>query len=223
MSAPVKVTYYLEILSSWCHWAEPAWTELKNRYADRVDFQWHIALMAPADFPVSASQCDWFYQRSGSVVNSPYLLNSGWFDAERAGHYEAPNWVAEAGRDFIGDTDDRIRLALANAAVRDGQKVGDIDTACAIAASAANLDATVLRSAAESETVQARVATSTAAFFAQQINQRPSFLIESDIGDKAILSGAYRAAPLVATIESMLEDSTRYASHAAHQSPLPPT
>lgn len=31
----VTVTYYVEILSSWCHWAEPAWAELKQRYAGR--------------------------------------------------------------------------------------------------------------------------------------------------------------------------------------------
>jgi len=167
----------------------------KNRYADRVDFHWRIALMDPANFPVSASQCDWFYQRSGTVVNSPYMLNSGWFEAERAGHYEAPNWVAEAGRDFIGESDGRIRLALAQAAVRDGQKIGDIETACAIAASAAGLDARALRTAAESTAVQIRVVASTATFFAHQTNQRPAFVIESDIGDKAILSGTYRVAP----------------------------
>jgi len=28
----VKVTYYLEVISSWCYWAEPAWAELKRRY-----------------------------------------------------------------------------------------------------------------------------------------------------------------------------------------------
>jgi len=44
----VHVTYYLEVISSWCFWAEPAWTELKRRYADRVEFTWKIALM-PAE------------------------------------------------------------------------------------------------------------------------------------------------------------------------------
>jgi len=31
----MKVTYYLEILSSWCHWVESVWAELKQRYAGR--------------------------------------------------------------------------------------------------------------------------------------------------------------------------------------------
>jgi predicted DsbA family dithiol-disulfide isomerase len=224
MSSAITVTYYLEILSSWCHWTEPAWTELKQRYGDRVDFQWRIALMNPADFPVSAAQCDWFYQRSGTVVNSSYRLNSGWLEAERAGHYEAPNWVAEAGRNFIGDSDDRIRIALANAAVLEGRKVGDINVSCEIGAQATGIDTAALQTAAKSEEIHARVTASTAEFYSHQINQRPSFVIQSNIGDKAVLSGAYRAAPLIATIDAMLEDSSRYAAYgayAAHHSNAP--
>ena len=47
----MTVTYYLEILSSWCHWAEPAWADLKRRYEGRVRFEWRIALMNPAISP----------------------------------------------------------------------------------------------------------------------------------------------------------------------------
>src|SRR5215216_6924149 len=85
----MKVTYYLEVLSSWCHWVEPVWTELKKRYAGRAEFEWKIALMHPGDFPVSQAQCDWFYQRSGgTVMHSPYKLNSDWLEVERKGQYE---------------------------------------------------------------------------------------------------------------------------------------
>jgi hypothetical protein len=56
----VKVTYYLEVISSWCHWAEPAWSELKKRYAGQCEFDWKIALMPPDSYPVSRSQCEWF-------------------------------------------------------------------------------------------------------------------------------------------------------------------
>src|SRR3954465_11612047 len=133
---PMKITYYVEILSSWCAWVEPTWAELKRRYAGRVEFEWKIALMNPGDFPVSREQCDWFYRRSGgTVMHSPFMLNSGWFEASRKGHYKAPNLVAEAARDF-GFAGDEIRLALAQAGLRDGQKIGDLHTAVAIAAKA---------------------------------------------------------------------------------------
>ena len=56
-------------------------------------------------------------------MHSAYILNSGWLIEKRKGHYQAPNLVAEAARDF-GFEDDTVRLALAHAALREGQDVG---------------------------------------------------------------------------------------------------
>jgi len=217
----MKITYYLEILSSWCHWAEPAWAELKARYADRVRFEWRIALMNPADFPVSREQCDWFFRRSGgTVMRSPYMLNSGWVEPSRKGIYTAPDLVAEAGRDF-GVGDDRLRLALAHAALREGRKIGGMAEAVSVAARAAKLPPQKLRARAESAFVKARVAASTAEFHAHRITQRPAFVLEDAIGDKAVFSGLARIEPLAATIEAMLSDTAAYAAHAAHHAPHP--
>jgi len=212
----MKVTYYLEVLSSWCHWAEPVWTELKKRYAGRAEFEWKIALMHPGDFPVSQAQCDWFYQRSGgTVMHSSYKLNSGWFEVERKGQYEAPNLVAEAARDF-GFSGDEVRLALAHAALHDGIKIGDLALAVKVAAKAGRIDARKLRAATESKAVKARVDASTAEFFSHQINQRPAFVLTDAIGDKAVFSGLVRLEPLTATIDAMLSDTAAYAAHKAH-------
>ena len=49
----VKVTYYLEVISSWCYWAEPAWAELKQRYGSEVQFDWKLALMDETGLPIS--------------------------------------------------------------------------------------------------------------------------------------------------------------------------
>jgi predicted DsbA family dithiol-disulfide isomerase len=217
----MKVTYYLEILSSWCFYTEPVWAELKNRYAGRVEFDWKIALVNPGDFPVSRAQCDWFYRRSGgTVMHAPCMLNSGWVDPKLQGHYEAPDLVAEAGKDF-GVWDDRLRLALAHAALREGRRVGAMAEAVAIGTTAVKLDARKLRARAESAAVKARLAASTAEFFAHQINQRPAFVLTDGIGDKAVFSGLVRIEPLVTTIEAMLADTTAYAAHAAHHGKPP--
>lgn len=217
----MKVTYYVEVLSSWCHWAEPVWSELKRRYAGRAEFAWKIALMNPEDFPASQAQCDWFYRRSGgTVMQVPYMLNSGWFEASRRGDYTSPNLVAEAAKDF-GFGGDEIRLALAHAALREGQKVGDLATAVKVAAKAGRIDPKKLLKAAESNLVKDRVAASTADFLAHQINQRPAFVLTDAIGDKAVFSGLVRIEPLAATIESMLADTAAYAAHAAHHGVAP--
>jgi hypothetical protein len=69
--------------------------------------------------------------------------------------------------------------------------------------------------------VAARVDASTARFHAHQINQRPSFILESGIGDKVVLSGLWVAAPLVAAIEAMLADAAAYAAHRVHHGEPP--
>ena len=172
--------------------------------------------MNPGDFPISQSQCDWFYRRSGgTTVRSPYMLHSGWLEPERQGHYEAPNLVAEAARE-LGATGDGVRLALSTAAVREGRKVGDIAVAVAIAAEAGKLDPKRLRERAESPETMARVQASTAEFHAHQINQRPAFILTDAIGDKVVFSGLVRMEPIAAAIDALLADAAAYAAHEAH-------
>lgn len=216
----MRVTYYTEIFSSWCLWSEPAWAELKAKYAGRVIFDWKIALMNAADFPETPAQCDWFYRRSGTVMRSPYMLSSGWVESGAREKYVTPNLVAEAARE-LGATGDEVRLALAQAAMREGRKVARIEEAVAVAAAAGKLDAQALRELAGSAKVKERVAASTAEFHAHRINQRPAFLLEDAIGDKAVFSGLVQAAPLAATIDAMLADTMAYASYAAHHGKPP--
>jgi predicted DsbA family dithiol-disulfide isomerase len=215
----MKVTYYLEVTSSWCYWVEPTWAELKKRYAGRVDFSWKISQMNAADYPASREQCDWFYRRSGMVMRSPFMLSSGWFEPEliHEGVIVAPNLVAEAARDF-GFEGDEIRLALSHAGEREGAKTLRMEVAVAIAAKAGGkkLNAKKLRARAESAEVRARIEASTKEFHAHQITQRPAFVLEDEIGDKAVFSGLVKLEPLAATIDAMLGDVAAYAAHKAH-------
>jgi predicted DsbA family dithiol-disulfide isomerase len=210
----VKITYYLEVVSSWCHWAEPAWVELKRCYAGRVEFGWKIAQMPVEAYPVSQAQCEWFYRRSGSIMRSPYMLNSGWFDPNQI-EMVVPNLVAEAARDF-GVEDDRVRLAVAEAAMRDGKKVGRWEVAVAVAAKAASLSRSKLLARARSPAVAVRLKKTTSEFHALQVSQRPTFLIENAIGDRAVFSGMVRVEPLATAIDSLLADQAAYDSWKAH-------
>jgi predicted DsbA family dithiol-disulfide isomerase len=211
----ITVTYYLDVISSWCYWAEPAWTELKRYCADKpVEFRWKISLIDSSGLPHSRAQEDWFYRRSGTMVRSPFMLNSGWFELGLK-EYLAPNYVAEAAKDF-GVTDDRVRLALAEAAMRAGQKVGQWEVSAGLAAKAAGLDAPALLARAKSPEIDQRARASTAEFHALQVTQRPTFVLESNLGDRAVISGLVKIAPLAAALDAMLEDAGAYAAHAAH-------
>jgi predicted DsbA family dithiol-disulfide isomerase len=216
----VKVTHYLDIVSSWCYWAEPAWAELKQRYAKApVEFDWKIALIDESGMSKSRSQADWFYRRSGTIMRSPFMLNSGWYSNLKV--YLAPNCVAEAAKDF-GVSDDRVCLALMEAAMRQGQKVGDWNVSVAVAAKAADLDTAALLKKARSPKIEKRVRATTAEFHALQVTQRPTFVLKSNIDDRAVFSGLVKAAPIAAAIDAMLDDAAAYASYAAHFGSPPP-
>ena len=170
--------------------------------------------MDASGLPTSVEQIEWFYRRSGLMVRSPYNLDAGWFEPGLA-EYLAPNLVAEAAKDF-GVEDDRARLAITHAALREDRKVGRWEVSAEVAALATGLDAAALLARARSPEVEARARATTAEFHALQVSQRPTFVIESAIGDKAVFSGLAVAEPLIATIEAMSRDEAGYAAHKAH-------
>jgi predicted DsbA family dithiol-disulfide isomerase len=210
----ITLTYYLDVISSWCFWSEPAWAELKRRYEGRVEFHWKIALMDKSGLPASRAQEEWFYRRSGMIMRSPFMLSSAWYEPILP-EYLAPNFVAEAAKDF-GITDDRVRLALANAGLRDGKKFAEWEVAAEIGAQAGGLDGRKLLERARSPEVERRARASTSEFQALQVTQRPTFSVDTEIGDRAVFSGVARAAPIAATIDSMLDDAEAYTAFAAH-------
>ena len=210
----ITLTDYLDVVSSWCFWSEPAWGELKRRYEGRVAFQWKVALMDPAGLPTSREQEEWFYRRSGMMMRSPFMLNTSWYDPSLP-EWLPPNCVAEAAKDFE-ILDDRVRLALAYAALREGKKVGEWEVSAQIGADAGKIDRKKLLDHAKSPAIEARIRASTAEFHALQVTQRPTFVIDTEIGDRAVFSGIVRLEPLVATLDSVLDDAAAYATHAAH-------
>jgi hypothetical protein len=107
----LTITYYLDVISSWCHWSEPSWKLLKDRYQGRAAFQWKIALMDSSGLPKSRPQLEWFYRRSRTMMAADHSIQSGWYDP-KLDDYLAPNLVAEAAIDFgVGRNDDRVRLS----------------------------------------------------------------------------------------------------------------
>ena len=210
----ITVTDYLDVVSSWCFWSEPTWGELKRRYEGRVAFQWKIALMDSTGLPTSREQEQWFYRRSGMMMRSPFMLNTAWYDPSLP-EWLPPNCVAEAAKDFE-ITDDRVRLAIAYAALREGKKVGEWEVAAQIGADAGKIERKKLLERAKSPAIKTRVRASTAEFHALQVTQRPTFVIETEIGDRAVFSGIVRLEPLVTTLDLVLDDAAAYATHAAH-------
>ena len=214
------ITNYLDVISSWCFWATPAWLELRKRYADRVDFQWKIALMDKTGLPPTQAHMEWFYRRSGTLMRSPVMLQTSWHEVGRE-EYPEPNCVAEAARE-LGVTDDRVWIALSRAELLEGKKIGQWDVAAEIGAAASGLEKKKLLARAQSPETEARIRATTAEFHTLQVTQRPTFVVDTPIGDRAVFSGFAKAAPIAATLDAMLDDIVGYEAHAAHFGAPPP-
>ena len=72
------------------------------------------------------------------MMRSPFMLKSDWCEHTES-EFLAPNAIAEAGKD-LGVKDDRIRLAIGHAALREGKMIGQWEVAAEIGAQAGGLD-----------------------------------------------------------------------------------
>jgi predicted DsbA family dithiol-disulfide isomerase len=109
-----------------------------------------------------------------------------------------------------------VRVALANAGLREGKNIRDWEIAAQTGAKAGGLDGKKLLERAQAPVIEARVRASTAEWHKLQVTQRPTFLIDTEIGDRAIFSGVVKFQPIAATLDSMIEDAAAYTAHAAH-------
>jgi hypothetical protein len=69
---------------------------------------------------------------------------------------------------------------------------------------------------AHSPVIETRVRATTVEWHALQVSQRPTVVIDTEIGDRAVFSGVVKLEPIAATLDSMIEDAAFYAAHAAH-------
>ena len=88
--------------------------------------------------------------------------------------------------------------------------------AAEVGAHASGLDKAKLAERARSPEIEKRIRQSTVEWQALKASQRPTFLIDTEIGDRAIFSGVIKLDPIAATLDSMIDDAAAYAAHAAH-------
>lgn len=211
----ISATIYLDVVSSWCYWGEATWTELKRRYAGRVEFDWKIALMDSEGLPRSEAQEAWFYRRSGVMNRAPFMLRTDWYEPVLP-EYLAPNLAAEAARD-LGVKDDRVRVAISHAILRTGTpEIRELAVAAEIAAKASGLKQNTLLERAQSPEIETRIRASTAEWKAMGVSQRPTFVLDTEIGDRAIFSGVIEVEAIASTLDAMLEDAVFYEAYGAH-------
>ena len=144
----LKVTYYLEVVSSWCHWAEPAWAELKNVTQTEPNFNGRSRSCRRRATQFPPANATGFIGAAVRWCARPICSTpAGWKRRLSSTWCQLP---CPGQPESLGVTDDRVRLAIANAGLRDGQKVGRWEVALDPAAEAAQIDPAKLLARAQS-------------------------------------------------------------------------
>jgi predicted DsbA family dithiol-disulfide isomerase len=212
----LALTYYVDILSSWCYVVEGPLAKLREKLGDRLAYEWRIAyLFGGGPMGYTPELGAWQYRRLESI--SGVKINPGWRDSSEDTTWHA-DVAAEAARG-LGITDDRVRLALTRAAFVEGKHLARREVVIEVAAAAASVSAATL----EKEMADARTVTrlheSTASYKALGLEVQPALVFSNDIGDKAVLSGLFRYETMASCADEMLAAADGYAAYGAANPP----
>ncbi len=213
----MKATLYLDVLSLWCLYADRSIDRLLSTYGQRLQFDWRISLIRgeePLGYDRSAQ--DFFYRRGAHLTGA--ALNPNWLGGPTTSTLDA-NLAAEAARS-LGKGDRSVPRALMDAAMVEGREVWRKEVAVEVAAEAAGLPRDRLVGALSDPRVRAATLRTTSEMLALGVSERPVIVFESDIPDRAILSGVWAYEPMQALCETMLRDEERFLAFNA-ENPRP--
>lgn len=209
MTAPLNLTYYFDVLSQWCHFADESLDKLRRDFGDRLHVELKIRLLNDGNPIVyTPEQLAAYYGRSKAI--SGIETTAAWLHPGDTSLYA--NCAVEAVRALGGDME-KVRRGISRAALRDGERVGTFDLACALAVRLSGIDEAKLRVAMRD--AEPLLRESTAEFYTLPVEVVPTFVLRSAIGDTAILSGFFRSGGLSTVAREMLDDVDAYARYAA--------
>lgn len=213
----MQLTYFFDVCSVWCALADEVLAEVQKRYGDRVPITRKIALINDgAPMADGLEQEHWYYQRCQATTGRSF--DHRWIE-KRGQSTWIPNAVIYASEKLGHGS--KVHEALKIAGLMKGESILRRDVALQLAVSASGLSRVELERAVDDPATSQSIAVSTAEFSSFAVNQRPTFVIRSEIEDTAIFSGIYRAEPILAAIDAMIGDENVYEQFAATHPPIP--
>ena len=190
---------------------------INKRYASRVPIVRKIALINDGR-PMAAGleQEKWYYDRCDVVAGRRF--NHNWI--EKSGQTTwVPNAVIQAA-EGLGHGD-AVREILKAEGLMAGKPFLRLEVAIELAAKVTGMSQSELEHAVNDQKTLNAIRASTAEFSLLPVNQRPTFLLRSNIEDTALLSGIYRPEPVFAAVEAMISDEDAYERFSASYPPIP--
>lgn len=200
--------YYLDVMSQWCMFADRAVAQLLAKYRDELQVDYRIAPVKEGEpLGYNRTALQWMYRRSESI--SGIATVATWIEDEHTSSF-AINAACLAAIHLGADVM-TVREAIQQAALHEGRLLGRKDEAIAVVATAAGLDATTLRQRSEQPDIAAEMRKNVADLRTHGADLRPTFVMESPIGDRIVLSGTWRFEVLDPCVGSLLADAKAYA------------
>ena len=213
----MNLIYYYDVCSMWCAMGDEVLVAINKRYGSRVPIVRKIALINDGK-PMAAGleQEKWYYDRCDFVTGRRF--NHNWI--EKPGQTTSvPNAVIQAA-ERLGHGD-AVREILKTEGLMEGKPILRLEVALELAAKATGISSSELASAVNDDKTADAIKAGTAEFSLLPANQRPTFLLRSNIEDTALLSGIYRPEPIFAAIEAMISDEDAYERFRDSYPPIP--
>ena len=190
---------------------------INKRYASRVPIVRKIALINDGKpMATGLEQEKWYYDRCDVVAGRRF--NHNWI--EKSGQTTwVPNAVIQAA-EGLGHGD-AVREILKAEGLMAGKPFLRLEVAIELAAKVTGMSQSELEQAVNDQKTVNAIRASTAEFSLSPVNQRPTFLLRSNIEDTALLSGIYRPEPVFAAVEAMISDEDAYERFSASYPPIP--
>ncbi len=214
----MHLTYFFDVCSMWCALGDEIVAGLCHQYGSRLQVTWKIALINGGQ-PLEADpeQELWYYDRCEFVTGRRF--NHRWLEKKTQSTWVPNSLIAAAWRFGQGQA---VHRALKSAAMERGEPILQRSLALRLAAEASGIAVETLENLLDDPSLAAELLDSFAEFESYRIDQRPAFVLRSEIGDTAVFSGIYRPEPIFAAVEAMLHDENKYLQHAASYPPIPP-
>jgi predicted DsbA family dithiol-disulfide isomerase len=213
----MNLTYYYDVCSMWCAMGDEVIVAINKRYGSRVPIVRKIALVDDGK-PMAAGldQEKLYYDRCDFVTGRQF--NHHWI--EKSGQTTwVPNAVIQAA-ESLGHGH-AVREILKTEGLMEGKPILRLEVALQLAAKASGVSQSELQHAVNDEKTANAINASTAEFGLLPANQRPTFLLRSNIEDTVLLSGIYRPEPVMAAIEAMISDEDAYERFRDSYPPIP--
>ena len=200
----MKAEYFIDACSHWCLVAIPAVEALRAMDVPVEVVYAPLNNGEPLGFPNEVET--WFYKRGEGVYGQ--VLKPDWCEGPQTGTWHA-NVSAHVAGELIGDPIKAAHAMMA-AAMERGVLVGRAEEAHGVAAAIAGVPLQEIERRVSAAGLHEKLNAGNQRLAAVGSNERPTFIIENNSGDRVVFKGVWQKDAIVAAAQALHHDERAY-------------